>query len=227
MLEGEGTGAGVRARGFTLPAAGKTGTEHDAWFAGFTTKLLTVVWMGLDNYHDLKLQGADAALPIWADFMTRAHKHRAYRDPGDFTIPDGVASALIDPDSGDLATTACPRTTVQYYLAGTQPVQFCPLHPGGVMEQAGYQSGAEWDHATTAVRAGHEHAANARGSATTATGYPAGTGPESWGGAGSWATRATAATGRSANGAAAATTAEEEGLLREIEGNFQMTGSPR
>lgn len=140
VLQGSGTGAAVRARGFTLPAAGKTGTEHDAWFAGFTTKLLTVVWIGLDNYHDLKIEGAHAALPIWADFMTRAHKHRAYRDPGDFTVPDGVASALIDPESGDLATTTCPQTTVQYYLTGTQPVQFCPLHPGAVMEQAGYQT---------------------------------------------------------------------------------------
>jgi len=135
-----GTGARVRARGFTLPAAGKTGTSHDAWFAGFTTKLLTIVWVGLDNYQDLKLDGAQAALPIWTDFMIRAHKHRAYRDPDDFTIPEGVTSALIDPESGDLATTACPQTVAQYYLNGTQPVQFCPLHPGGVMEVAGYQT---------------------------------------------------------------------------------------
>ncbi len=135
-----GTGARVRARGFTLPAAGKTGTENDAWFAGFTTKLLTIVWVGLDNYQDLKLEGAQAALPIWTDFMIKAHKHRAYRDAGDFTIPDGVVSALIDPESGDLATTSCPQTVAQYYLTGSQPVQFCPLHPGGVMEVAGYQT---------------------------------------------------------------------------------------
>jgi penicillin-binding protein 1B len=134
-----GTGAGVRARGFTLPAAGKTGTSHDAWFAGFTSKLLTVVWVGLDNYQDLKMEGAQAALPIWTDFMKRAHKHRAYRGVSDFQIPDGVTSALIDPDSGDLATTVCPQTVAQYYLPGTQPVQFCPLHPGGIMEVAGYQ----------------------------------------------------------------------------------------
>ncbi len=49
-----GTGAGVRSRGFVLTAAGKTGTSHDAWFAGFTTKLLCVVWVGLDNYQDLE-----------------------------------------------------------------------------------------------------------------------------------------------------------------------------
>ena len=41
-----GTAAGVRARGFRLPAAGKTGTSHDGWFAGFTSELLCVVWVG-------------------------------------------------------------------------------------------------------------------------------------------------------------------------------------
>jgi penicillin-binding protein 1B len=135
-----GTGAGVHARGFNLPAAGKTGTEHDAWFAGFTSKLLCVVWVGLDNYHDLKLEGAQAALPIWADFMTRAHKHRAYRDVQPFIIPEGIVSAEIDEQSGTLATSACPRDQLrtEYYLVGTQPVQLCQLHQGGSTEIAGW-----------------------------------------------------------------------------------------
>ena len=135
-----GTGAGVRARGFTLPAAGKTGTSHDAWFAGFTTKLLCIVWVGLDDYQDLKMEGAKAALPIWTEFMKRAHKHRAYRDVTDFAVPDGVVSAQVDSQSGDLATSACPLITTEYYLVGTQPVQFCPLHPGGSTEIAGWES---------------------------------------------------------------------------------------
>src|SRR5205823_1315839 len=71
-----GTGASVRARGFVLPAAGKTGTSHDGWFAGFTSKLLCVVWVGYDDYRDLKLEGAHSALPIWTNFMKRAHAHR-------------------------------------------------------------------------------------------------------------------------------------------------------
>lgn len=133
-----GTGAGVRGRGFTLPAAGKTGTSHDAWFAGFTSKLLCVVWVGLDDYQDLHMEGAKAALPIWAEFMKRAHKHRAYRDVTSFEVPDGVVSAQVDPDSGDLATSACPKVVTEYYLLGTQPAQFCPLHQGGVTEIAGW-----------------------------------------------------------------------------------------
>jgi penicillin-binding protein 1B len=137
-----GTGARVHAYGFNLPAAGKTGTSHDAWFAGFTSNLLCVVWVGLDNYQDLKLEGAHAALPIWAEFMTRAHKHREYRDVSDFSIPPGIVSARIDPDSGELATAACPKTQTEYYLAGTQPVQYCPLHQGVSTQIAGWETPA-------------------------------------------------------------------------------------
>jgi len=135
-----GTGAQVRSRGFTLPAAGKTGTSHDAWFAGFTTKLLCVVWVGLDDYQDIKMDGAHAALPIWTEFMKRAHKHRAYRDVTQFEVPEGVVSAQVDPLSGDLATSACPQVVTDYYLVGTQPVQFCPLHQGGSTEIAGWDA---------------------------------------------------------------------------------------
>ena len=135
-----GTGVGVRSRGFTLPAAAKTGTSHDAWFAGFTTKLLCIVWVGLDDYQDLKLDGAKAALPIWTEFMKRASAHRAYRDVTDFPVPDGVVSAQVDPESGQLATSACPQVVTDYYILGTQPVQFCSLHQGGSTEIAGWDT---------------------------------------------------------------------------------------
>ncbi len=59
-----GTAAGVRSRGFTLPAAGKTGTSHDGWFAGFTSNLLAVVWVGYDDDRELNLSGASSALPV-------------------------------------------------------------------------------------------------------------------------------------------------------------------
>ena len=137
-----GTGARVHAYGFNLPAAAKTGTSHDAWFAGFTTKLLCIVWVGLDDYQDIKLEGNKAALPIWAEFMRRAHKHRAYRDVTQFQVPDGVVSAIVDQQSGGLATSACPQDDIrtEYYLLGSQPVQFCPLHHGGSTEIAGWET---------------------------------------------------------------------------------------
>ena len=71
-----GTGAGCARAGFNLPAAGKTGTSHDGWFAGFTSDLLCVVWVGFDDNRELNLEGAKSALPIWADFMKRAAKLR-------------------------------------------------------------------------------------------------------------------------------------------------------
>jgi penicillin-binding protein 1B len=136
-----GTGAGAARRGFTLPAAAKTGTSHDAWFAGFTSKLLCIVWVGLDDYKDIKMEGAQAAMPIWAGFMKRAHQHRAYRDVTQFnTIPEGIVSAQIDNGTGQLATGACPSNVIrtEYYLVGTAPTQFCPLHVGGT-EVTGWQ----------------------------------------------------------------------------------------
>jgi membrane peptidoglycan carboxypeptidase len=71
----EGTARGARAAGFELDAAGKTGTTdalRDAWFAGFTRELLTVVWVGRDDDRPVGFTGAEAALPIWTDFMSHA-----------------------------------------------------------------------------------------------------------------------------------------------------------
>ena len=85
-----GTAAGVRARGFTLPAAGKTGTSRDGWFAGFTNNLVCVIWVGFDDNRDLGLPGGTAAAPIWADFMIKATTLAAYKDVKDFQPPEGV-----------------------------------------------------------------------------------------------------------------------------------------
>ncbi len=125
-----GTGAGVRARGFTLPAAGKTGTSRDGWFSGFTSNLLCVIWIGFDDNRDLGLPGGAVAAPIWADFMTRATSLAQYRDVKDFTMPDGVQSVLIDPDTLQLATANCPTTREEVYVAGSAPTVYCEVHGG-------------------------------------------------------------------------------------------------
>jgi len=123
-----GTGAGVRARGFTLPAAGKTGTSHDGWFAGFTSGLLCVVWVGFDDNRELNLEGARSALPIWTEFMKRAAAFRPYRDAKDFPRPQGLVGAQICAESGQLATAYCPNTHSEVFIDGTQPVVQCELH---------------------------------------------------------------------------------------------------
>ena len=138
-----GTAAGVRAGGFTVPAAGKTGTsDRDGWFAGFTTELECIVWVGFDDSRELDLEGAHSAAPIWAEFMKRALAFRAYRDAKDFPAPDGVVSVEIDPQSGMPATPFCPIHKTEVFIAGTQPVGTCPLHGGsspGATHVAGWE----------------------------------------------------------------------------------------
>ena len=107
----EGTAAGARAQGFSLDAAGKTGTTNDlrdAWFVGFTPELLTVVWVGFDDNQPVGLSGARAALPIWTQFMKGALAGRASVA---FDVPSGISFMDIDADTGKLATPRCPKVS--------------------------------------------------------------------------------------------------------------------
>jgi penicillin-binding protein 1B len=128
VLQGDGTGAGVRGMGFTAPAAGKTGTSHDAWFGGFTSSLLCVVWVGNDDYTELNLEGAHAAAPIWAAFMRQAVLLPQYSDTNEFTPPDGVQIVTIDKATNLLADSACPDDYTAAFLDGTAPTETCD-HP--------------------------------------------------------------------------------------------------
>jgi penicillin-binding protein 1B len=126
-----GTGAGVRSRGFYLPAAGKTGSSHDGWFAGFTSRLICVVWVGFDDNRDIKIEGARTALPIWTEFMKRAHQMPAYKNVHGFAPPSGVVSAEIDAETGELATADCPHVRNEVFIAGSEPEQYCRVHGRG------------------------------------------------------------------------------------------------
>ena len=123
-----GTAAAARRNGFVHDAAGKTGTSNDlrdAWFAGFTPTLLTVVWVGMDDDSPLGLTGAEAALPIWTAFMRRALAERTL--PG-FLPPSRVTLVDVCPDTGLAATAACPRPIAEAFAAGTEPGARCPRH---------------------------------------------------------------------------------------------------
>ncbi len=138
-----GTAGGVRSLGFRVPAAGKTGTSHDGWFAGFTSQLLCIVWVGFDDNRELDLEGARSALPIWTEFMKRALNFKEYRDAKPFEAPEGIVTIDIDPLSGQLATPACPTHKAEVFIAGTQPLETCRLHGGGqpgVMRVAGWET---------------------------------------------------------------------------------------
>jgi penicillin-binding protein 1A len=140
-----GTAWTARRTGFTLPAAGKTGTTndyHDAWFVGFTPKLVAGVWIGYDQPRTIVNGGyaAELAVPLWARFMMAATKGD---QPEWFTPPSSVTTATICRLSGKLATDACrnapvvgPDGTLQdgsnvyteYFIRGTEPTEYCPLH---------------------------------------------------------------------------------------------------
>jgi penicillin-binding protein 1B len=116
-----GTGYPARARGFTLPAAGKTGTSHDGWFAGFTSNLLAVVWVGYDDDRELNLAGASSALPIWTEFMKRATQVPAYRNVQQFSPPAGIVTAAIDTNTNLVASAGSTSTRNEVFIEGTEP----------------------------------------------------------------------------------------------------------
>jgi penicillin-binding protein 1B len=121
----------VRTHGFTAPAAGKTGTSHDGWFAGYTSNLLCIVWVGYDDYSDIRLSGAQTAAPIWAEFMKKAITLPRYSDVQPFTQPEGVVDVQLDKITNRLATPSCPDDYTIAFIAGTEPHDTCD-QSGGV-----------------------------------------------------------------------------------------------
>jgi len=126
-----GTGVHARALGFDKPFAAKSGTTsnyRDAWFIGYSPRILTLVWVGFDDAHSVKLAGSDACIPIWTAHMNRID---GLVPDVDWKRPDDVVDRTIDPESGMLATPYCPQTRNEIYVAGTEPLSLCPLHSTG------------------------------------------------------------------------------------------------
>ena len=141
-----GTGARARQLGFTLPAAGKTGTTNDfndAWFVGFTPSLAAGVWVGFDQPHTILPRGfaSDVAVPMWAKFMKVATRGDA---PEWLQAPPGLTTAEVCRLSGKLAGDGCRDAEVvnehgnierrslaytEYFAHGTEPTEVCDLHP--------------------------------------------------------------------------------------------------
>jgi len=142
-----GTGARARALGFKLPAAGKTGTTNDfndAWFIGYTPRMVTGVWVGFDQPRTILPRGfaADVAVPLWATFMRAATKDAK---PEWLTPPPGVVAVGVCRVSGQLAGEGCSDVEVvnndgeidrrsmvytEYFARGTEPTITCEVHSG-------------------------------------------------------------------------------------------------
>ena len=108
------------------------------------------MWVGFDHKRPLNLAGAEAALPIWTEFMKLA---TAGLPPEPFVPPPGVVLVRIDPASGQLATPECPKTIDEAFYQGAEPTTPCPLHPGHIEMQG--PSGGPRDTNATARRHGH------------------------------------------------------------------------
>jgi penicillin-binding protein 1B len=124
ILEGtvqRGTAASARQLGLSRPAAGKTGTSNDlrdAWFVGYTRDFVAGVWIGDDFGSPVRLSGAQAALPVWTQFIEVAS---AGRPPRPFQSPPGIVTAQIDPASG----ARCPGGVEEIFIEGTEPTERC------------------------------------------------------------------------------------------------------
>jgi membrane carboxypeptidase/penicillin-binding protein len=189
-----GTGARARRLGFTLPAAGKTGTTNDfndAWFVGFTPKLVAGVWVGFDQPHTILPNGfaADVAVPMWATFMRAATKS----DKPEWLLPPaGVVPVNVCRLSGKLPSEGCNDVEVvsndgrvdrrsmiytEYFVRGTEPSTVCDLHlprgiSGKVADILGIRSAPAPVHANDPGVVGAPPASTAAASSTAAANPP-------------------------------------------------------
>jgi len=132
LLQGvirSGTARTAQSLAASSEIAGKTGTTNegrDAWFVGYSSRLVAAVWVGFDDGEPHGLSGAAAALPIWTQFMKQALD--AYPAPP-FAVPPGITTANIDTSNGRLAGESCPHTAREIFLIGTEPER-CTEHSG-------------------------------------------------------------------------------------------------
>ena len=138
-----GTAGKARLLGFNRPFAGKTGTTssyRDAWFIGYSPRILSLVWLGFDDGHSVRLSGGDACVPIWTTNMNRIG---GLVPDVDWKRPEDVIGRQIDPESGMLATAYCPQTKEEIFVAGTEPTSVCPIHAGSGEPSPSWRDNAE------------------------------------------------------------------------------------
>jgi penicillin-binding protein 1A len=129
----EGTGKTALALGMTGGFAGKTGTTEegrDAWFIGYSPRILCGVWVGDDTPRASGLSGPGQALPLWMAFIRLSSLNLQVKP---FAIPPEILFKKIDEDSGLLARSGCPHVATMPFVDNTAPTAYCPNHPGGVI----------------------------------------------------------------------------------------------
>jgi penicillin-binding protein 1A len=120
------SGTGQRAKAVGRPVAGKTGTTNDmkdAWFIGYVPQLVAGVWVGYDQERSLGAggSGGQAAAPIWTEFMQRGIVGVAVQD---FSPPEKVTFALINPSTGRLAKGGSEGSAMECFVSGSEPTAY-------------------------------------------------------------------------------------------------------
>jgi len=121
------SGTGWRAKAIGRPSGGKTGTTNDmidAWYMGFTPRVVTGVWVGFDEDAPLGVHetGSRAAAPIWVKFMQDALEGRPalpFHPP-----PPGIEMVKVEPKSGLLAGPGIDKFIYEGYKIGTSPREY-------------------------------------------------------------------------------------------------------
>lgn len=106
--------------------AGKTGTTNnkvDAWFSGFNGDVVATVWVGFDQPQSTNEYGAQAAIPIWIQFMQFALAGKPLHS---MAQPDGITTARIDPETGLLARPGQKDAIFEIFTTDTVPKKIAP-----------------------------------------------------------------------------------------------------
>ena len=124
-------------RGFDLPAAGKTGTSRDGWFAGYTKDYIVIAWVGFDDNSDLNMEGAKSALPIWTEFMMKAQALYPPRDIDAmyFEAPEGIVQVNVEHDDEMNCRSRAALRTTRRPISPERSSP--PVHCGGPRRDAG------------------------------------------------------------------------------------------
>ena len=140
----DGTARSLGDMGISFPVAGKTGTTNgfrDAWFVGYTPRILALVWVGFDEEASVGGTGGTAAMPIWADLMKSIPQYTS----GDwFRMPPGVATGVLCPQSGEIAVRGCIGAREEVFLREAAPAAYCSIHGGGGLLKEILENGEEF-----------------------------------------------------------------------------------